>query len=118
MGEDDEGEEHAKARGGDGEEIDGDQVPDVVGEERAPGLGRGGLPLGGDVRHRGNQECSASGGAPSKATSFLDLDQGFSPLRPPPPRAVSRPNSAIFLSRGTGICRVGLRFFAGPASFP
>jgi hypothetical protein len=36
----DEDEEHPQARGGDREEIDGDQVPDMVGEERPPGLGR------------------------------------------------------------------------------
>ena len=45
VGEHDEDEEHAQARGGHGEEIDGDQVPDMVGEERAPGLGRRGAPL-------------------------------------------------------------------------
>jgi hypothetical protein len=45
VGEDDQDEEDAQARGGDGEEIEGDQVPDVVGEERPPGLGRRGVPL-------------------------------------------------------------------------
>jgi hypothetical protein len=34
MGEHDEDEEHAQARGWNREEIDGDQVPDVIGEER------------------------------------------------------------------------------------
>src|SRR5207245_11650620 len=33
-----EDEQDAKARGGNGEEIDGDQIRDVIGQERAPGL--------------------------------------------------------------------------------
>jgi hypothetical protein len=37
-GKHDEDEEDAQARGGHGEEIDRDQVPDMVGEERPPGL--------------------------------------------------------------------------------
>ena len=41
VSEHEEHEEHPQARGGDREEIEGDQVPDVVGEERAPGLRRG-----------------------------------------------------------------------------
>ena len=45
VGEHDEDEEYPQARRGDCEEVDGDQVPDVVGEERPPGLGRRGLPL-------------------------------------------------------------------------
>ena len=40
VSEHDEDEEQAPAGGGDGEEIAGDQVPDVVGEERPPGLRR------------------------------------------------------------------------------
>ena len=44
VGEDDQDEEHVQARGGDGEKIERDQVPDVVGEELAPGLGRRGVP--------------------------------------------------------------------------
>ena len=40
VGEDDQDEEHAQARGGNREEIEGDQVPDMVGEERPTGLGR------------------------------------------------------------------------------
>ena len=44
VGEDDQDEEHAQARGGEAEEIEGDQVLDAVGEERAPGLGRRGMP--------------------------------------------------------------------------
>ena len=42
-GEHDEDKEHPQARGGDREDIEGDQVPDVVGEERPPGLGRRGV---------------------------------------------------------------------------
>ena len=37
--------EYTQARGGHREEIEGDEVPDVVGEERAPGLRRRGTPL-------------------------------------------------------------------------
>ena len=43
VGEHDEDEEDAQARGGDGADIEGDQVPDVVGEDRPPGLGRRGM---------------------------------------------------------------------------
>ena len=43
VGEHDEDEEDAQARGGVGADIEGDQVPDVVGEERPPGLGRRGM---------------------------------------------------------------------------
>jgi len=39
VGKHDEDEEDTQAGGGNGEEIDGDQVPDVIGEERLPGLG-------------------------------------------------------------------------------
>jgi hypothetical protein len=45
VGEHDEDKEHTQAGAGDGEEIDGDDVPDMVGEERAPGLRRGCAPL-------------------------------------------------------------------------
>jgi hypothetical protein len=38
LGEHEEDKEHPQAGAGDGEEIDGDDVPDMVGEERAPGL--------------------------------------------------------------------------------
>ena len=38
VGKHDQDEEHPQARGGDREEIDGDQVLEVVGEERPPGL--------------------------------------------------------------------------------
>ena len=52
VGEDDQDEEHPQASGGNGEEVDRDQIPDMVGEERAPGLRR---------RCRG---ASGSGGRP------------------------------------------------------
>ena len=39
VGKHDEDEEDTQAGGGNGEEIDGDQVLDVIGEERLPGLG-------------------------------------------------------------------------------
>jgi hypothetical protein len=45
VGEHDQDEEDAQARAGDSEEVDGDQVSDVVDEERPPGLGRRGGPL-------------------------------------------------------------------------
>ena len=38
VGEHDEDEEDAEASGGHGEEIERDQVPDVIGQERAPRL--------------------------------------------------------------------------------
>jgi hypothetical protein len=38
VGEHDEDEEHAQVRGGYCEEVDGDKVRDMVGQERAPGL--------------------------------------------------------------------------------
>jgi hypothetical protein len=40
VGEHDEDEQHAPARGGNREEIDGDEVPDVIGQERASRLRR------------------------------------------------------------------------------
>jgi hypothetical protein len=40
VGEHDEDEQNAQARGGNSEEIDGDEVPDVIGHERAPRLRR------------------------------------------------------------------------------
>jgi hypothetical protein len=49
VGEHDQDEEHAPVSGGHREEVDGDQVADVVREERAPGLRRRGAPL----RHLG-----------------------------------------------------------------
>jgi hypothetical protein len=44
VGEHDENEEDAQVRGGDGEEINGDEVPDVIGQERPPCLRRRGAP--------------------------------------------------------------------------
>ena len=38
VGENDQDEEHTQAQGGDREEIEGDQVPEVIGQESAPGL--------------------------------------------------------------------------------
>jgi hypothetical protein len=46
VGEHDEDEQDAQARGGHGEEIDGDQIADMVGEEGPPGLRRVGTPCG------------------------------------------------------------------------
>ena len=40
MGKHDEDEQNAQARGGNSEEIDGDEIPDVIGQERAPRLRR------------------------------------------------------------------------------
>src|SRR5262249_55433347 len=45
VGEHDKHEEHPQARGGDREEVEGDQVANMIGEERPPGLGRRGAPL-------------------------------------------------------------------------
>jgi hypothetical protein len=45
VSEHDEDAEHSQARAGDREQVDGHQVPDVVGEERPPALGRRGAPL-------------------------------------------------------------------------
>ena len=45
VGEHDENEEDAQAGGGNGEEVDRHEVPDMVGEERAPGLRGGCAPL-------------------------------------------------------------------------
>ena len=60
VGEHHEDEEHAEANGGNGEEIDRDEVLDVVGQERSPRLGRWSRPLGhqaGDcaLAHRNSQ---------------------------------------------------------------
>jgi hypothetical protein len=52
VSQDDEDEEHSHARAGDGDEVDGDQVPEVVGEERPPGLGWRGAPLRHQSRDR------------------------------------------------------------------
>jgi len=46
VGEHDEDEEDAEPRGWHGEEVDRDQVPDVIGQKRPPGLRGRGAPLG------------------------------------------------------------------------
>ena len=63
VGEHDEDEEDAQARGGHREEIDRDQVPDVVGEERAPGLRRAVSAASGAAGRRcaRPRRCRASG---------------------------------------------------------
>jgi len=38
VGKHDEDEQNAQPRGGNREEVDGDEVPDVIGQERAPRL--------------------------------------------------------------------------------
>jgi hypothetical protein len=45
VGKDDQDEQHAQVNGRNCQEIDRDQVPDMVGQERAPGLRRGCAPL-------------------------------------------------------------------------
>ena len=45
VSEHDEDEKHAQVSGGHREEVEGDEVPGVVGEERAPGLRWRGAPL-------------------------------------------------------------------------
>jgi len=52
VGKHDEDKEHPQGPGGDREEIDRDQVLDMVGEERSPGLGRRCAPLGDQARDR------------------------------------------------------------------
>jgi hypothetical protein len=52
MGEDDQDEEHTQASGGNGEEVDRNQVRDMVGEERSPGLGQRCASLGDQARDR------------------------------------------------------------------
>src|SRR5262245_17974819 len=74
VGEDDEDEEHTQASGGNGEEVDGNQVLDVVREERSPGLRRRGAPLAdqprdralGDVNPELNELAMDSGRAPQR----------------------------------------------------
>src|SRR4030095_10893284 len=73
-GEDDEDEEDAEASSGYGKEVDGDQVSDVVGEERPPGL-RG---LRAPLRHE------AGDGALRDADAELQelcVDAGSTPQR-------------------------------------
>jgi hypothetical protein len=72
VGEHDQDEEHPQARGRDREEIDGDKVSDVIGEERPPGLERRGVPLRNEPRDGAFRHVDAqlhqfamdSGGAP------------------------------------------------------
>jgi hypothetical protein len=51
------GPEHTQASGGHGEKVDRDQVPDMVGEERVPGLHHGHVRQGGpgDVADGGRE---------------------------------------------------------------
>jgi hypothetical protein len=51
VGQHDEDEQDAQERGGQGEEIDGDQIADVVREEGPPGLRRVGAPCRHEARH-------------------------------------------------------------------
>jgi hypothetical protein len=46
VGEHDEDKEHPQARGGHREEVEGDQIPDMVGQKRPPGLRRRGAAFG------------------------------------------------------------------------
>jgi hypothetical protein len=78
VGEHDEDEEHPQARGGDREEIEGDQVPEVVGEERAPGLGRQGVP---------HAWAGISGGPETALTGRDRARSGQGVQSPPPPAA-------------------------------
>src|SRR2546427_2092214 len=95
VGEHDEDEEDAEPRGGHGEEIDRDQVPDVIGQKRPPGLRGRGAPLreqprdgalghidaelqkltmdsrGAPERVRGGEACNE--GVPSKNSSVVIL---------------------------------------------
>ena len=85
VSEHDEDEEHPQARGGDREEIERDQVLDVIGEERPPGLGRRGVPLreepgDGALGHLDPQLLQLamdSGGAPQGIRRRHPGDQGF-----------------------------------------
>jgi len=63
VGEHDEDEDDAEPRGGHGEEIDRDQVPDVIGQKRPPGL------TGWDARHREQPRDGAFGQIPSLRSS-------------------------------------------------
>jgi len=74
MGEDDEDEEDAEASGGHGEEVDGDQVADMVGEERPPGLrGSGGSP--------GHEPGNCAFGDFDAELQELSVDAGCTPQR-------------------------------------
>ena len=90
VGKHDEDEQDAQARGGHGEEIDGDQVPDMVREEGPPGLRRlrtpapraSGLPQLGGVRDQSGHapgECAEprSGSPAESAREGVALLQGL-----------------------------------------
>jgi hypothetical protein len=113
VGEDDQDEEDAQARRGNGEEIDGDQISDMVGEERPPGLRRWGAPLGdqpgdgalGHVDAQLEQLAMDSGGAPEAIGGGHSRDQGarISALTGGRP-AVGRPESVVQWSRKRRRC--------------
>src|SRR4029453_19573870 len=73
-GEDDEDEEDAEASSGYGKEVDGDQVSDVVGEERPPGL-RG---LRAPLRHEAGDGALRDADAELQE---LSVDAGSTPQR-------------------------------------
>jgi hypothetical protein len=85
MSEDDKNKEHAQACGGDGEEVEGDEVPHMVVEERPPRLRRAGAPplwhkprhgALGDVEAELQELAMDSGGAPKWVGSGHSGDQG------------------------------------------
>ena len=84
VSEHDEDEEHPQARGRHREEVDGDQVQDVVGEERSPGLGRRCAPLReqsgdrslGHLDSQFEEFAMDSGGAPEGIRRGHSCDQG------------------------------------------
>jgi len=98
LSEHDEDEEHPQARGGDREEIDADQVPNTVGEERPPGLGRRNAPLReqpgdrtlGHLDPQLQEFAMDSGGAPEEIgrghscdrSADVDVDMRSAPGRP------------------------------------
>jgi len=85
VSEHDEDEEHAQARGGHREEIEGDQASDVVVEERPPSLRRQGAPLRhepgdgalGHVDAELQELTMDSRGAPERIRRGHSPDQGF-----------------------------------------
>ena len=84
VSEDDQDKEHPQLSGGNGEEVDRDQVPDMVREERAPGLRGRGRALGDQARDRTlrhfNSELEEfsmdSGGAPQRIGGGHFSDEG------------------------------------------
>src|SRR5688572_32426392 len=74
VGEHDEHEEEAEASGGHGEDVDGDQVADMVGGERPPGLrGAGGSP--------GHEPGNGALGDVDTELQELSVDAGRTPQR-------------------------------------